>query len=83
MVSPSILLFQLATAATNSGFFQYIFLIIEREVFKMIQKVKRLFLIQFFILGEGSVPKKGLCRLTPFHCVATTWKNYLSIEKED
>lgn len=49
----------------------------------MIQKVKRLFLIQFFILGEGSVPKKGLCRLTPFHCVATTWKTYLSIKKED
>lgn len=69
--------------ANRFCFFQCILLIIEREVFQRIQKVERLFLIQIFILGEGSVPKNGLCRLVPLHCVAATWKNCLNIKKED
>lgn len=60
MVSPSILLFQLATAATNSGFFQYIFLIIEREVFKMIQKGEKAFFDTVFHFGRRKCPQERL-----------------------
>lgn len=38
---------------------------LQGRYFKRSWGVKRLFLIQFFILGEGSIPKHGLHRLTP------------------
>lgn len=64
--------------ANRFRFSQYILLIIEREVFQRIQRWTGFFDTVFHFRRRN-----GLCRLTSFLCVTTTWKNYFSIKKED